>query len=48
MYVVRLLLLLFLAKKFVAELPQYIFNGFEMESTTLNPNMKLFDHTRVR
>ena len=41
----QLLLLLFLAIKTVAELLQYIFNSLEIESTTLSPKMKLFNHT---
>ena len=41
----RLLLLLFLAIKTAAELSQYIFNGLEIESTTLSLEMKLFNHT---
>ena len=41
----QLLLLLFLAIKIAAELSQYIFNGLEIEFTTLSPEMKLFNHT---
>ena len=41
----RLPLLLFLAIKIVDELSQYIFNGLEIGSTILSPDMKLFIHT---
>lgn len=34
--------MLFLAKKIIVELLQYIFNGLEIESVTLNPEIKLF------
>src|ERR1044072_5206560 len=45
MCLLRLPLLLFLAIKTAAELSQYIFNGLEIESITLSPDMKLFNHT---
>src|SRR5215469_4947586 len=46
MCLLRLPLLLFLARKTVAELSQYILNGLEIESTILSPEMKLFSHTQ--
>ena len=36
--------LLFLAIKTTTELSQYILNGLEIESKTLSPEMKLFNH----
>ena len=45
MCLLQLLLLLFLAKKTVAELSQNILNGLAIESTILRPEMKLFNHT---
>ena len=41
----RLLYLLFLAIKTVVELSQYILNDLKIESTTLSPKMKFFNHT---
>ena len=41
----RLMFLLFLAIKIATELSQYILNGLEIESTTLSPEKKLFNHT---
>ena len=45
MCLLRLSLLLFLAKKTVAELSQNIFSGLDIESTILSLKMKLFIHT---
>ena len=45
MCLLRLPLLLFLAKKTAAKLSKYILNGLEIESTILSLDMKLFNHT---
>jgi len=45
MCLLRLPLLLFLAINTTTKLSQYNFNGLEIESTTLRPDMKLFNHT---
>ena len=36
--------MLFLAIKIAVELSQYIINDLEIESTSLSPEMKLFNH----
>ena len=41
----RLPLLLFLARKTAAKLSQYILNDLEIESTILSPKIKHFNHT---
>ena len=45
MCLLRLQLLLFLAIKTLLGLSQYTFNGLDIESTILSPEIKLFNHT---
>ena len=45
MGLLQLPFLLFLAINTIVALSQYYFNNLEIESTTLSPNTKLFDHT---
>ena len=45
MCLLQLLFLLFLARKTIVKLSQYILSGLEIESTILSPERKLFNHT---